>query len=238
MLAGCAQLPFWPFDAQPDPAAVREAFLKGEQAVLDKDYAAAAAAFERAIETDPDSVDAMLWLGRCQLLLGNGDAAVSTLKNAHDRAPGRADVLRYLAKALSTGKDLAAAEAAYLSLKELDPNDPTIYAGLEKIYTAMGDAEKLNALRGVPLDTPIGDGTPSDDDWQPASTEGYDDGQDSGSDDGAGWATIPPELLVTPPADSAPAQTPEPEQQPTPTPYVDPNMPQVEDEAGWDEYGG
>lgn len=242
-LAGCAQAAFWPFTAGPDPAAVQEAFLQGEQAVLEQDYAAAAAAFEKLLDIDPGNVDAMLWLGRCRLLLSDSAAAAEVLKAASDKAPSRADILGYLAKALLGSGDLAAAEDAYQRLRAIDPNDASAYAGLEKVYIAMKDDEKLSALRGMPPDTPA-DGEESydyqdvEDGWISVPVDNGD------GEDGGGWATIPPEQLVTPaPAEATPEpgaeSTLQPPAQPSPTPVpYDPNMPQLEDETGWDEYGG
>ena len=110
---------------------------------------------ESAIALAPQSIELQLDLARLKLQRNARGEARTILVKAREAAPGRADILTMLARALLLDGEYAAAAETYRHVLALRPDDPMTRADLAACLLEMGDrdggeAHLRTALRGRP----------------------------------------------------------------------------------------
>jgi tetratricopeptide (TPR) repeat protein len=111
----------------------------------DEDPQAAAAAYARALEGDPDLVDAYVNLGRLRHEAGDADGAAQLYQEALERSPDDPIVHFNLALALEDTKGSEAAAAHYERALALDPDFADAHYNLAGLCERLGRA--ADALR-------------------------------------------------------------------------------------------
>ena len=119
------------------PAAPDFAFLKGQILLRLGDEAAAARAFERAIEVDPDFLSGYVNLAQIEARAGRFDGAREFLRRALARRADDADTLRALGDVELRGGRADDAIAAYEKALLADPGSPVSKSALAR---ALADA--------------------------------------------------------------------------------------------------
>lgn len=147
LLVGCGQTPTPqpPTPAEPTTTPL-EHFREGNDLSRAGDFAKAAEQYEKALELDPQYVDAMTNLGVAYYSLGQLDKAIEQYTKAIEIAPGDADIRSNLAAAhvqknQSTGDpaELEKAVEQYEKAVELNPDLAEAHFGLGVIYALQGD---------------------------------------------------------------------------------------------------
>ncbi len=98
--------------------------------------------FERALELEPDSLQALEQLVDLDLDSQQFDATITRVQKMIDRSGDSAGLQTLLSKALWGKKDAAGAEQALLKAIELDPNFHVAYMLLATLYTETGQKDK------------------------------------------------------------------------------------------------
>ncbi len=127
--------------------------LQGKQALLNKDYVRAAAAYTQALEYNPQSPVALSNLAVAQSAQGEAAQARATLERLLSIHPEHTGGLFNLASVLMHAEDPAGAVPLLQRLLQLEPNDAE---ALQLLVTALRRSEQTAAaialLRSQPLD--------------------------------------------------------------------------------------
>lgn len=124
--------------------------LRGLLAVLQREPTRALASFNRAIERDPDMVDARLNAALIELELRNFEAAEKNLTVASKLAKGAraSEAALALGVAKRGMRDFGGAEKAYTRANQLDPTDPRAFFNMGILYQDhIGPSKDTNGLR-------------------------------------------------------------------------------------------
>jgi len=150
LLAGCGQTPTAqpPTPSEPSTTAL-EHFQQGNDLSRAGEFDKAAEQYEKALEIDPQYVDAMTNLGGAYYSLGQLDKAIEQYTKAIEIAPSDADIRSNLAAAhvqkhQSAGdpEELNLAVEQYEKAVELNPDLAEAHFGLGVIYALQGDNEQ------------------------------------------------------------------------------------------------
>jgi tetratricopeptide (TPR) repeat protein len=117
----------------------RQAVLAAREAEAAGDYARAARLNERAIEINPQYMDAYNNLGSVLILVGMDAEALEALEIAHALSPDEPGVLANLGAVLFRTGDTDRAEEIFLRLHELQPEGFGPKRNLARIAQARGD---------------------------------------------------------------------------------------------------
>jgi len=120
---------------------VKEAFFDLGTAYEDtQDFAKAADAYERYLNSKPDGTGAgYLRLGTCRMKLNDFPAAVAAFEEARKVQPEDVKTVVSLAEAYVSAGQLDKAEEAYRSLAAINPNEATTYYGwIVRMYDGAG----------------------------------------------------------------------------------------------------
>ncbi|MBD3401087.1 MAG: tetratricopeptide repeat protein [Candidatus Coatesbacteria bacterium] len=115
-----------------DPAAL-EALRAGDAAFARGDFAAAATAYRRALEHDPDFLEARIYLGDALLRSGEPAAALAELETALAAEADDARANYLTGRAHAALDDAAAAASAYRRALELRPDYPAAERALAEL---------------------------------------------------------------------------------------------------------
>ncbi len=102
--------------------------------------AAAASNLQQELLLQPDSVEALTWLGIIELAAGDPVAAATPLDHAATLAPKNASVLYYRGRAHS-----GIAEQTYKAMYKLDPDSALVHRALGESFSSSGQPEKAVA---------------------------------------------------------------------------------------------
>ncbi len=126
----------------------RAFLLSGRMAFNAGDYPAAATAFERATQADPQSIRAKINLAAALEPLGETARAREILQETVELAPGNETAWFNLGQLLVKEGELEGAIEAFLQANSYGPNDPEIVFALAETLYATGDLERaLKAYR-------------------------------------------------------------------------------------------
>ncbi|HEX3552918.1 MAG TPA: protein kinase [Thermoanaerobaculia bacterium] len=121
----------------------------GATEILQRHYQEAITAFHKALEIDPDHVDATLNLGEAELALGHTQDAEAHFRKALEeveRNPVQENILTQ-AQCLAHLGDRRKAVAIILKALELNPDDPNVLLSAAQVFALVG--ERLMALDNV-----------------------------------------------------------------------------------------
>ena len=105
------------------------------------DFAEAANYFQRAIELEPDHIEALVNLGGLFGRARNLEMAVKTLQRAVDLRPDSIPARVNLAAALSASDEFAAAVTHYEAILSTDPNNASAHAQLARCLVELSQIE-------------------------------------------------------------------------------------------------
>lgn len=155
LLAGCGQTPTAspPTPGGPSSTA-QDLFRQGNDYSRGGDFEKAAEQYEKALELEPEYVDAMTNLGVAYYSLGQLDQAIEQYTRAIEIAPGDADIRSNLAAAhvqkhQSSGDpgELDKAVEQYETAVALNPDLAEAHFGLGVIYALQGEnAQAIQAF--------------------------------------------------------------------------------------------
>src|SRR5260370_12163493 len=112
----------------------REIVERGRQAYESGELQISAAEFERALDVCPQRVQALLSLGKAQLMAGRVDASIESLRQITKLDPNNIEAYKVLGDALYLAGKEAEAEQSLKAGLALDPTfEPALYA-LGRIY--------------------------------------------------------------------------------------------------------
>ncbi len=112
----------------------REIVERGRQAYESGQFQISAAEFERALDVCPQRVQALLSLGKAQLMAGRVDASIESLRQITKLDPNNIEAYKVLGDALYLAGKEAEAEQSLKAGLALDPTfEPALYA-LGRIY--------------------------------------------------------------------------------------------------------
>ncbi|MBN2491410.1 MAG: tetratricopeptide repeat protein [Planctomycetes bacterium] len=117
-------------------------FNLGVTLAQEERYAKAIAEFEAAIERDPRSVDALVYLGDCQELLQDWPAAAAAFKRALEIRADLPAAQKSLGNVLRAMGDRAGAIRAFEAAARLDPRDAAVRVSLARLVAEEGDLER------------------------------------------------------------------------------------------------
>lgn len=155
LLASCGQTPTAQPPTPSEPASTAEEhFRQGNDLSRAGEFDKAAEQYEKALEIDPQYVDAMTNLGVAYYNLGQLDKAIEQYSKAIELAPGDADIRSNLAAAhvqkhQSSGdqEELNRALEQYEKAIELNPDLAEAHFGLGVIYALQGEnAQAIQAF--------------------------------------------------------------------------------------------
>jgi tetratricopeptide (TPR) repeat protein len=146
LLAGCGQTPTAEPSAPGEPSSTAlDHFSQGNDLNRDGEFEKAAEQYEKALELDPQYVDAMTNLGVAYYNLGQLDRAIEQYTKAIEIAPNDADIRSNLAAAhvqkhQSSGDptELDKALEQYEKATELNPDLAEAHFGLGVIHALQG----------------------------------------------------------------------------------------------------
>jgi tetratricopeptide (TPR) repeat protein len=92
-------------------------------------------AYQDAIRLDPSNPDPYLQMGLDASALGNHDAAIDWITQAHTKSPQRIDIVYVLAEELIHVGNLERARDLLLAVRERDPNEPALWEALGDLYS-------------------------------------------------------------------------------------------------------
>jgi tetratricopeptide (TPR) repeat protein len=115
---------------------------KGTMYLARKDPAAARRAFERALELDPDSFEALSGLVVLDISGRNIAGAQSRIDARLKQHPNRADLLMIAARASAAARDLPATEQYLVRAIQADPSILPAYGMLGQLYVAQGKLDQ------------------------------------------------------------------------------------------------
>jgi len=143
-----------------DAARPRAAYLVGEADVALGKWDEAEKAFAEVLDKKPDSLPALVGLGRAQTGGGSTDAAIATLEKAVKLDAKDVSARRSLGEARTAKGDLEKAKADLEAAVKLDPKDPLssrslvdVHMKSEKFDLAAKEADRL--AKAVP-ESPMG----------------------------------------------------------------------------------
>ncbi|MEI4233438.1 tetratricopeptide repeat protein [Roseovarius sp. D22-M7] len=105
------------------------------------DVEAALALLSEFASAHPNDAEALLMLGRMQIVADAYDDAAETLARAAAQSDSPMRALLALATAEQRRAELGAARAALTAARDLDPDDPSVHMRLGELAHAAGDAE-------------------------------------------------------------------------------------------------
>jgi tetratricopeptide (TPR) repeat protein len=125
--------------------AAAHAFM-GNVQLARRNSEAAQAAFERALDIEPDLIDALTGLARVDFANQSPTNAIALIEGRLRQTPDNPELLMLAARVYATAGGLAAAEAPLKHVIEVDPSNLRAYEMLAQVYVHIG---KLNeALTG------------------------------------------------------------------------------------------
>jgi tetratricopeptide (TPR) repeat protein len=101
-----------------------------------KNFAAAWVAYENAIRMDPKNPESYFHIGIAESALGNHDAAVDWMTEAHNLAPGRSDISLALVEELIHARNYEQARTELTVATAVNPNDPSLREALADLFAA------------------------------------------------------------------------------------------------------
>lgn len=141
-LAACGAIPPSPVAPRATTSeAVNEHFLRGNELAQEGRFEEAIAEYQAALETDPDSVSAMVNLGIAYYSMGQLDDAIKQYQQALEIAPNDADIHSNLGAAYVQQDNLEEGLQEYQTAVSLDPELAQAYFGLGVIYGGLGQNE-------------------------------------------------------------------------------------------------
>lgn len=117
--------------------------LRGQMSLRDQPEAALAA-FDKALEIEPNSIQALNGLALADIAAGHPDAAVQRIEQQLAGAPDSVPLLMLAARAYAAADDYAKAETTLIHIVDKDPSDGDAYQLLGRLYLAEG---KIDAAR-------------------------------------------------------------------------------------------
>lgn len=112
---------------------------RGEAQAGAGDLAAAAESFRQALEQDPSSVPALLWMSRLALLGDAGEQGLVLIERLLAVAPGHPEGLALRGVAALAAGDAASAAEWSLEARAADPSLPVAWALAAKAHLELGD---------------------------------------------------------------------------------------------------
>jgi FimV-like protein len=103
-----------------------------------KNFEAARAAYENAIRMDPKNPETYYHIGFAESALGNHDAAVDWMTEAHNLAPSRSDISLALVEELIHTRNYEQARTVLTVATAAHPNDPSLREALADLFAAQG----------------------------------------------------------------------------------------------------
>lgn len=119
--------------------------LQGALRLLKKDVPGARVSYERAIQLDPSSIEALAGLTRVDVLENRVPQARARLEARLAAAPNVPDLLLLTANVQAASRDFAKAEATLRHLIDVDPANPSGYAFLASIYLSERKLDEAKA---------------------------------------------------------------------------------------------
>ncbi|NLV91292.1 MAG: tetratricopeptide repeat protein [Firmicutes bacterium] len=118
----------------------------------------ATVAYERALEHEPDAVDALFGLGRIDVQAGRTEEALETLHKAQELAPDHLGIALLLAEQLAATSRYEEAVEILTKVELFDPRVPQVHFQLATYYHALGQFdEALHRIeRTLDLDPEFG----------------------------------------------------------------------------------
>ena len=110
--------------------------------------------FEKVLESEPQSVDARVWLGRLALIRNQKDQGVQLLDEALKLQPGNAEALALKGVSKMQAEDWKGAVDLLNQARSSDPNLPMIYYNLAHSYRKLGNLMEAEAAarKAIELD--------------------------------------------------------------------------------------
>ena len=118
---------------------------RGEGLAAEGDLAAAAESFRQALEQDPSSVPALLWMSRLALLGDAGEPALVLIERLLAVAPGHPEGLALRGIAALAAGDAAAAADWSLEARAADPALGVAWALAAKAHLELGERRAADA---------------------------------------------------------------------------------------------
>lgn len=137
-------------------------YQDGAIAEAEGEAARAAASYERAVQLDPSHAQALFRLGFLNDLAGNDDAAIDYYEKCLKHPPVGKGVLQNLGVLYEDNERYDKAAECYRRLAKIDPLDEQARLFVKDVEAAMNqfydaDAEQINAISAMVLNTPITD---------------------------------------------------------------------------------
>jgi DNA-directed RNA polymerase subunit alpha len=137
-------------------------YQDGAVAEAEGEAARAAASYERAVQLDPSHAQALFRLGFLNDLAGNDDAAIDYYEKCLKHPPVGKGVLQNLGVLYEDNERYDKAAECYRRLAKIDPLDEQARLFVKDVEAAMNqfydaDAEQINAISAMVLNTPITD---------------------------------------------------------------------------------
>jgi tetratricopeptide (TPR) repeat protein len=117
-----------------EPNAAPVQAVSGTLAISQKDYSRARRAFNRALEIQPDNLDAIAGIALVDLALKKPEDARAHVQRHLDRAPDKPALLLIAARIYATTGDGDGAEKALRRVIELEPSNFQAYGMLGQLY--------------------------------------------------------------------------------------------------------
>ena len=117
--------------------------LRGQMSLRDQPQAARAA-FDKALEIEPGSIQALNGVALADIAAGHPDAAVTRIEQQLNAAPESVPLLMLAARTYAAADEYDKAETTLIHVVDKDPSDGDAYQLLGRLYLAEG---KIDAAR-------------------------------------------------------------------------------------------
>jgi tetratricopeptide (TPR) repeat protein len=134
--------------ARQDPSNAQPWIVRAELEAAEKRPESAARAYEKALEIDPDSVEALTGLTSIDLQLHRADAALDRLDRQLARRPDSIALRLLAARAAAVAGRAALAQSHYRRAIESDPSRLEAYSELGALYVREGQLDAARASFG------------------------------------------------------------------------------------------